>query len=191
MKNVFTAAAVVAMAGLPMWAMAQTPPPTSPQPTPQAQHDAAKTQVGDAGFVKKMLEGGMAEVELGKLAVQKGASESVKQFGQRMVDDHSKAGDELKKIAEEKKITPPAAISAKDKAEQERLSKLSGEAFDRAYMRTMVADHRKDVSEVRAEATTGKDPEVKAWASKTLPTLEEHLKLAEDTNKAVGTSGKK
>jgi putative membrane protein len=191
MKNGFVAAAVLAMATLPAWAAAQTPPLTSAQPTPQAQHDAAKTQAGDAVFVKKMLEGGMAEVELGKLATQKAASDSVKQFGQRMVDDHTKAGDELKKIAQDMNITPPAAVAAKDKAEHDRLSKLSGEAFDRAYMRLMVEDHRKVANEVRIESRSGKDPDVKAWAAKTLPTIEEHLKQAEEANKAVGTSGKK
>src|SRR5262249_24756036 len=152
----------------------QTPPPTSPQPTPQAQHDAAKTQAGDAVFVKMMLEEGMAEGEFGTLALQKASSDWGKQFGQRMGDDHRKAGEELKQIAQEKNITPPTAISAKDKAEQARLSKLSGEAFDRAYMQTMLDEHRNNVNDVRTEAKTGKDPEVKAWAAKTLPTLEEH-----------------
>ena len=106
-----------------------------------------------------------------------------------MVDDHSKANDELKTLAKNKNITVPGDLEAKDKAERDRLSKLSGEAFDRAYMNAMLQDHRKDVSEFRTESTKGRDADVKAFASKTLPTLEDHLKLAQQTEKAVGTSG--
>ena len=71
------------------------------------------------------------------------------------------------------------------------MSKLSGEAFDRAYMQAMLADHRKDVAEFRTESSSGRDADVKSWASKTLPTLEEHLKLAQAASKVVGTSGRK
>ena len=144
----------------------------------------------DQTFVMNAVRGGMAEVELGKLASEKAASDSVKKFGQRMVDDHSKANDELKSLAQNKNITLPSDLSAKDKALRDRLSKLSGESFDRAYMQAMVADHRVDVNEFKKESTTGADPDVKAFASKTLPTLEDHLKMAQDTSKAVvGTTG--
>ncbi|HYM26039.1 MAG TPA: DUF4142 domain-containing protein [Vicinamibacterales bacterium] len=146
----------------------------------------------DTTFVAKAARGGMAEVELGKLATEKASSDEVKKFGQRMVDDHSKANDELKSIAQQKNMTVPSDLSAKDKALRDRLSKLSGAAFDRAYMRAMVTDHREDVNEFRVESKSGKDAEVKAFAAKTLPTLEEHLKAAQDANKSVvGTSGVK
>jgi putative membrane protein len=144
----------------------------------------------DEAFVKNAAGGGMAEVELGRLATQKASSEDVKKFGQRMVDDHGKANDELKSLAQSKNIALPAAIPAKEKALQDRLSKLSGAAFDRAYIQAMLSDHRKDVSEFRRESQSGKDSDVKSWAAKTLPTLEDHLKMAEQANKtAVGTSG--
>src|SRR5262249_51808111 len=111
-------------------------------------------------------------------------------FGQRMVDDHSKANDELKTLAQNKNITLPTALDATDKATVDRLAKLNGESFDRAYMQAMVKDHQKDVNEFRTQSKSGKDADVKAWASKTLPTLEEHLKMAKDTSHAVvGTSG--
>ena len=145
----------------------------------------------DLTFVLDAAKGGMAEVELGQLAADKASSDDVKKFGQRMVTDHSKANDELKTLAQSKNITLPTAIDAKDKATHDRLAKLSGPAFDRAYMAHMVTDHRKDVNEFKKETTAGKDPDVKSWASKTLPTLEEHLKMAQDTDKAVGTSGVK
>src|SRR4051812_7632270 len=144
---------------------------------------------GDHMFVTKAAQGGMAEVELGKLASDKASNDQVKQFGQKMVDDHGKANDELKSIAQKKNITLPTDLSTKDKALKDRLSKLSGPAFDRAYMQAMLKDHRTDVNEFRMESQPGSDPDVKAFASKTLPTLESHLKLAQDDGKALGTSG--
>src|SRR6185437_11610509 len=125
-------------------------------------------------FVMKAAGGGMAEVELGRLATEKASSPDVKQFGQRMIDDHGKANDELKGLATRKNITLPAAPDAKHKATQDRLSKLSGTAFDRAYMADMVADHNADVAEFMHASKMAKDPDVKAWAAKTLPTLQEH-----------------
>jgi putative membrane protein len=108
-----------------------------------------------------------------------------------MVDDHTKANDELKTIAQNKSITLPSSIDAKHKAVADKLSKLSGDAFDRAYMQEMVNGHRAVANEFRTESKSGKDSDVKAWAAKTLPTVEEHLKEAESANKVVGTSGKK
>jgi putative membrane protein len=145
----------------------------------------------DQRFVMEAAKGGMAEVELGKVAADKATSPDVKKFGQRMADDHGKANDELKTLAQNKNITLPTTLDPQHKATVDRLSKLSGEAFDRAYMQEMLRDHRKDVSEFRTESKAGKDPDVKAWAAKTLPTLDEHLKMAQDTNRAVGTSGVK
>ncbi len=150
---------------------------------------AAKKGAGDSMFVTNAAKGGMAEVELGKMATEKASSDQVKQFGQRMVDDHSKANDELKGIAQQKNMTLPTEIDAKDKALRTRLSKLSGAAFDRAYMHAMLADHRQDINEFRMESKAGTDTDIKAFATKTLPTLEDHLKMAQDTTKAVGTSG--
>lgn len=143
----------------------------------------------DQMFMTKAAQGGMAEVEMGKLAKDHAQSQAVKDFGQRMVDDHSKAGDELKSLASQKNVTLPADMDAKSKAAYDRLSKLNGDAFDKAYMKGMLSDHRKDVAEFKKEANSGKDPDVKSWASKTLPTLEEHLKMAESTNQQV-MSGK-
>jgi putative membrane protein len=132
----------------------------------------------DRHFIRKAGEGGLAEVELGKLAAEKGQSEEVKKFGQRMVDDHSKANDQLKQLAESKGVTLPTTLDAQDKATKARLEKLSGEQFDRAYMNDMVKDHTKDVSEFQKVSKTAKDPDVKNFASQTLPTLEDHLKEA-------------
>jgi putative membrane protein len=151
---------------------------------------AATKGGAEATFVKNAAQGGMAEVELGKLATEKASSDDVKQFGQRMVDDHSKANDQLKQIASQKSIDVPSDLNAKDKATKDRLSKLSGPAFDRAYMKHMVADHTKDVAEFKKQANTGSDSDIKGFASSTLPTLEDHLKMAKDINAKVGTQSK-
>jgi putative membrane protein len=159
-----------------------------------AQTSAAKstglTAGADSTFVKEAAMGGLAEVELGRLAAQKAQSADVKQFAQRMVDDHSKANDQLKPIAQQKGIDVPAQLTGKHKSEYDRLSKLSGAAFDRAYMQLMLQDHRKDVSDFRKESTSGKDPDVKQFASQTLPTLEDHLKMAQTAAGATATSGR-
>jgi putative membrane protein len=133
----------------------------------------------DSTFVKKAAQGGLAEVELGQLATQKASSEEVKKFGQRMVDDHSKANEQLKQVAAEKNIDVPQQLDAKDKATKARLEKLSGEQFDRAYMKYMVRDHQKDVAEFERESKIAKDPAIKNFAQQTLPTLKDHLKEAE------------
>ena len=185
-KAMLTGMVVVALAVAPVLAAQET---TRPHKAPETAD--SKSSTGDSAWVMKVAKGGMAEVELGKLATEKAASDEVKKFGQRMVDDHSKANDDLKTLAQNKKITLPADMDPKEKALRDRLSKLSGAAFDRAYMQAMLADHRQDVAEFRKEANSGKDPDVKAFAAKTLPTLEEHLKMAQQTTTAVGTSGTK
>lgn len=133
----------------------------------------------DSTFVKKAAQGGLAEVELGQLAAQKASSEEVKKFGQRMVDDHTKANEQLKQVAAGKNIDLPQNLDANDKATKARLEKLSGEQFDKAYMRDMVKDHRKDVAEFEHASKMAKDPAIKSFADQMLPTLREHLKDAE------------
>jgi len=151
-----------------------------------AQSGSANRLAGaDHTFVTKAAEGGLAEVQLGNLAKDKATNPDVKTFGQQMVDDHSKANDELKTLASSKGITLPAEPDAKQKAEHDRLSKLSGAEFDREYMRLMVSDHRTDVAEFRRESEHGTDADLKAFAAKTLPTLEHHLQMAESTEAKV------
>jgi putative membrane protein len=150
----------------------------------------AKLAPADRQFIKKAAAGGLAEVELGKLASEKAESPDVKQFGQRMVDDHTKANDQLKQVASEKGVTVPDKLNAKDAATKARLEKLSGKAFDRAYMSDMVTDHTKDVSEFRMESKNAKDPDVKNFASQTLPTLQDHLKEAKSIAPKTGAKAK-
>jgi putative membrane protein len=153
--------------------------------TTSSMQSAAKMSSADKAFVEKAAIGGLAEVQMGELAQQKAASDQVKQFGTRMVDDHSKANDALKQVASNKGIALPTDLDAKHKGKVAKLEKLSGAQFDRAYMNDMVTDHKEDVAEFEKQAKSGNDADVKGFASSTLPTLQEHLTLAESTDKAV------
>jgi len=169
-------------AGQPAGAAAPTATPARPTPGSEG-HSAIAA--ADRTFVMNAARGGMAEVEMGRVAASKATDADVKQFGQRMVDDHSKANDELKALAASKNVTLPAEPTAKQKADKARLDKLSGAAFDRAYMADMVMDHNKDVAEFQHAAATAADPDLKAWAAKTLPTLQDHQKSAKTINAKV------
>jgi putative membrane protein len=166
-------------------AQSDTPAPAD-QPMrhqPRADRMAAMT---DADFAKEAAQGGMAEVKMGQLAQDKGTSDSVKAFGKRMVEDHTKAGDNLKAAAAQSSITLPDGISPKDQALYDRLSKMSGTDFDQAYARAMVRDHMHDIAAFRAESTNGKDANLKQFATTTLPTLQSHMKDARAMATAVG-----
>jgi len=156
-----------------------TPEDKNPNGTAMSSKGSAGVSMADKTFIKKAAQGGLAEVELGKLATEKASNEEVKKFGQRMVDDHTKANDQLKDVAAQKHIDLPTEPTAKDKATKARLEKLSGERFDLAYMRDMVMDHKTDVSEFARESQSAKDPALKNFARRTLPTLRQHLKEAE------------
>jgi putative membrane protein len=132
----------------------------------------------DQTFVTKAVGDGLAEVQLGKLAVERAASPDVKPFGQRMVDDHGTANRELLALVEPKGITVPTAPDHTHQQAAARLAKLHGAAFDRAYIRQMVQDHEADVKRFRTQAKRGRDPELKRFAAHTLSTLETHLTMA-------------
>jgi putative membrane protein len=170
-------------------------PPTAPRATP-AQPDTPKagnatkaSATADAHFVMQAAEGGMMEVTKGKLAAQKGSHEGVKQLGQRMVDDHTKANDELKSIASGKNITLPGEPKPPMQAALGKLEKLDGAAFDRAYVDDQVRDHEKTIALFEREAKGGKDAELKAFAEKTLPTLKEHLTMVRDVKSKLAKGG--
>lgn len=133
---------------------------------------AAKT------FMQEAASGGLMEVELGKIAAQRASSSDVKEFGQRMVTDHTKANDELKDLASRKNVTLHEGLDAKQQAEVKRLSKLSGHEFDQSYMKAMTTDHEHDVAAFKKAASSSPDADVKSFASQTLPTLEDHLSNA-------------
>jgi len=164
------------------------PPSTEAPRSGRGGDQATKGEMSaDAAFAKAAAEGGFAEVELGKLAKEHASNADVKKFADKMVNDHGKANDELEGILKQKGMSAPTQLEGKEKSTYDRLAKLSGAAFDRAYMDEMVKDHDKDVKEFQRESTSGKDPDLKAFASKTLPTLQEHQKMARDTHAKLGS----
>jgi len=183
-RAVYVALSVVALATP---AFAQTPQ-TNQQTNPTTSGTKSTNSSGVQAFLTEAATGGMAEVELGTLAAGKASNARVKEFGQRMVTDHGKANEELKALAARKNITLPQSLDAKHKAEHDRLAAMSGAAFDRAYVTAMVNDHQKDVAEFKKQAASNADPDVKAWAAKTLPTLQEHLQMIESIDKETKAS---
>jgi len=189
------AAALIAMGGMVAslgYAAGAGPTGTSTATgTKAATSDTSKGQTGNAlkagdrKFVTKAAEGGIAEVQLGKLAQQKSSNDQVKQFGQRMVTDHGSANEKLKAVASGKGISLPAQMDTSAQKEYDKLSKLSGVQFDRAYIAAMVSDHKKDVSEFRSESRSGADNDIKSFAASALPTLEQHLQMAQSAQHAV------
>ncbi|HET9471060.1 MAG TPA: DUF4142 domain-containing protein [Usitatibacter sp.] len=141
---------------------------------------------GERKFIEEAAKGGMSEVELGQFAQQHASNPQVKQFAAKMVQDHSKANEELRSLAQAKGVTLPAGPKTMEKHEMGKLAKLQGDAFDREYMDHMVKDHEKDVKDFRKQADKAKDADVKNFAANTLPTLQEHLRLAQEADAAVG-----
>jgi len=140
-------------------------------------------------FAVKAFNGGMEEMELARVATTKATSQEVKKFTQMIMEDHKRANDELQSLATQKNITLPATLSDECRNNVERLSKLSGTDFDREYMDLMVEDHEEDVDLFKKAAEDTKDPELKAFAAKTLPKLENHLQMAKQTKERVNKKG--
>ena len=140
----------------------------------------------DAAFVKKAAEGGTAEVALAKLAQEKASNADVKSFAAKLEKDHSQANDDLKEVASKKNITLSATSSKSHQPTHDRLAKLSGAEFDKAYVAAMLESHQKGVRDFSNVASGSGDAEVKAFASKTLPTLKDHLQQVQELSKAIG-----
>ena len=157
------------------------------QGTPvRSQQEAAQNAASPAStnpdreFAKKAAAGGVAEVKLGQLAMDKATSDTVKNFGKRMMDDHRKANEQLKRTAARENIELPTEMNEHDQDVYNRLSQLSGAEFDKAYARDMVSDHKQDIATFKTESDNGKDQAIKDFAFRTLPTLETHMKLARE-----------
>ncbi|MFL6636054.1 MAG: DUF4142 domain-containing protein [Massilia sp.] len=153
----------------------------------------AKLTAGDEKILKDMAMANMAEVEGGKLAQSKSQSSEVKAFAQQMIDDHTANLNEVKALAQARGVTLPAEPDAKHKAMAAKLEKMSGDAFDKAYMKQAgVQDHKTVHAKLMAASKKAKDPEVKALVDKTEPVVAQHLKSAEQMPMAKsGTSAGK
>ncbi len=179
-----SAALAQAPGGHPESAPAQRPSASNPNADNAGMNNpdgVSARKMDDKKFVKDAAMGGMTEVELGKLAAQKATRDDVKQFGQKMVDDHTKANDQLKEIATKSSMEVPSSLDAKHQSRIDKLSALSGAAFDKAYVKDEGSSQ--DVTEFQSEAQSGSDPNVKQLAASTLPTLQEHLSMVKDLNK--------
>jgi len=143
----------------------------------------------DMNFMKEAATGGMAEVELGKLAQQNAQSDDVKQFGARMVEDHGAAGNELTTLAGNKGVRLPEQLDAKHAQLRDKLARLRGAEFDRTYMREMTKDHDKDLKAFRRQAQSASDPDLKQFAAKTAGVIEQHDKMAHDIGQSLNAVG--
>jgi putative membrane protein len=144
----------------------------------------------DQKFYKTAAEGGLAEVQLGQLAEDKATDDAVKQFGARMVTDHSAVNQKLEQLAQSKNISLPTSPSVMEMASKTKLEVLSGNTFDKSYIKGMVEDHEQDIALFKKEARSGTDPDAKAFAVATLPTLKEHLKMIRSIAAKDGVSVK-
>jgi putative membrane protein len=174
----FSRAALVGVATLTLYATATMSNAADPMTTATGGNVAKD----DRTFVEKATIGGMTEIEASKLVPGKGASADVKKYGAQMVSDHTTAAEKLTKIATAKGITPPGTLDKSHKSDIDKLSQKSGADFDKAYMKQMVSDHKTVVSLFEKEARDGKDADLKTFATTTLPTLQDHLKMAQQIN---------
>jgi putative membrane protein len=186
--------------GMPQGRNPATTAPTLPNQTtpgqgPDANRDSSipdtpASKIDDRKFAKDVALSGMTEVELGKLATEKASRDDIKQFGQKMVNDRTKANDLLKEVATKENFAIPDTIDSKHQSRVAKLSKLSGEEFDRAYVKDQLKDHQTAVRDFEAEAKNGTDANMKAFASNMLPTLQQHLELAKNLNKVEKDTAK-
>ena len=132
----------------------------------------------DSKFMMMAATGGKNEISLSEQALSKSSNEDVKKYAQTMIDDHTKAGDELKEVAMSKNVTLPTEPDAKHKTAATKMSSMSGDALDKEYLKMMVKDHEATVAMFQKEINGGKDAEAKAFAEKTLPTIQGHLEMA-------------
>lgn len=161
-----------------------TPSPGT-TPSPGASPVAALTSA-EKEFMTNAAQGGVLEVQLGNLASQKASNNDVKQFGERMATDHSRLGQRLQQLASNLNVTLPQELTSQQQSLVSRLEKLSGKAFDREYIKEMVSDHARDVSEFERAAAQVTNSELKQFVSEALPVLREHLQAARELAGKLG-----
>ena len=144
----------------------------------------------DKAFVKKALEGNMAEIQMGQLALQKSSDDQVKQLAQRMVDDHGKMQDQLKPVAEQMGVKVPDGPSKGQMKKMDKMKSLSGDAFDQAYIKDMVKDHKSDDSDFKQEAQSTQNPQLKQMVMQSDQIIESHLQQIQQIAQAKGATQK-
>jgi len=174
--------AMLALAGIAAWA------PAFAQSHTPAARDQASTAHQDTKFLEKANQGNFDEIDLGQLALKKSSNDDVKTFAQRMVHDHTMLMDNMKPFANEAGLQPPSHPSAATEAEKLKLNALSGESFDKAYIKAMVQDHSKDLAEFRQEAKTTGYPAFKSAVEQGEQVVREHLEMANQIAKKNGVA---
>jgi len=164
---------------------AATPDNSGTNQPPAGAATAASSNT-DQDFIANAAKGNREEVELGKMVAAKTKDPNVRQFAQMMVKDHTAALNELTQLAQSKNITIPDGLPDDASALQSKLSSDTGKTFDKDYVSAMVDDHKKDVSEFQDQSQNAKDPDVKQWAAKTLPTLQKHLDKVQQLDAKLG-----
>jgi putative membrane protein len=156
------------------------------QPTTSGGQSNRAGAGSDTSFARDAATGGLAEVQMGQVGVQQGSSTEVRQFAQRMVDDHTQANNDLMRVAQQNGIDLPDRPTPDQQQMLDQTRRMTGTDFDRSFMRHMVDDHRKVVAAFEQEAANGMNPDLKAFAQRTLPTLREHLRMAQEIAGRVG-----
>jgi putative membrane protein len=179
----------------PTAVLASQTQPNRPQqqpPSTTSMQDSAPN-AGDVGqvmedkiFLRKAAEGGIAEVKLGQLAAQKGSSDEVKAFGQKMVDDHTRMNNEMAQVADTMGVMLPKSMNKDDQAEYDKLNGLSGNDFDMEYLSFMVKDHHKDLHEFRMEAAGHADPALRDQVVKAEGVIHDHTVMVDKIARAKG-----
>jgi putative membrane protein len=142
----------------------------------------------DRMFVSKAMQGSVAEVQLAQLTLQKSSNDQVKQFAQRMIDDHTKLNEQMKPVAQQLGVTPPDQVSKNDRKTMAKLQALSGSAYDQAYIKDMVKDHKQDLSQFQMEASSGQDQTAKDAANQGSKVIAQHLQMAQQLAKDQNVS---
>ncbi len=175
---------------------AQTSPDTAKSNTAaprsaKSDNNANNLPRADRNFIEKVAQHNEAEIELGKLAEKNASSEEVKRFGRQMVEDHTKANQELKKIADSKGINWPTEADRGHRRTIDKLQKQTGEKFDKDFVSDMVKDHKSDVKDFHKQATNAKaDPDVKSFAEKNEPIVQKHLDMAQQLENSTKVSSR-
>lgn len=199
-RSACAAAAVLLLTSTAALAQTAAPPPSAPPATaptsvpettappsaangaggmaPMAATGTAKLSKTDQNFVMKAASGGMAEVQAAQLAQQKSQNPKVKDFASTMITDHTQANQQLTSLAEQKGVTVPTTLDSKDQKQLDKLSKLNGSAFDKAYIKGQIKDHETMIKLFQKEAKSGKDADLKSFADQTVPVLQKHLDMA-------------
>jgi putative membrane protein len=178
------------MAGQSPAAMPGRTVPGQPTGLNNPMDNPTQAKFDDKKFARDAALGAMIEVELGKLAAEKASRDDIKQFGQKVVDEHTKANDELKQVAGKENVAIPEALDSKHQSRLDKLSKLSGEAFDKAFVKEELKNREAEVRDFSAESQNGTDPNIKTFASNVLPALQQQLEEAKSLNKSEKNTAK-